>query len=252
MTTDERQAPRTCHEVTPLLPELSLGVLGGRDREHVLRHLSRCPVCSLELEQLSMVADGLLTLAPRWDPPGGFDLELSRRLRAEEQRHDPAAPPGGHRRRRRSGMARRLSRSRSAPAVAAVLLAVLLAFGGGWLLRSHRPPTAGYPGSTVSKPATASATLMSGDRSVGRLLLFGGRPDWLMVSVHHMAGEPTVKCIVTTTGGHTMTLGTFSLSGGSGTWSAPLRVEPTAVATATLLDAHGKVVATAQIHRQAP
>lgn len=253
MITDERQTPRTCHEVTPLLPELSLGVLGGRGREQVLRHLSGCPVCSLELEQLSTVADGLLTLAPRCEPPAGFDLELSRRLRAEEQRHDPAAPPGGRRRHRhhQSVVARRLFRSRSASAVAAVLLAALLAFGSGWLLRSHRPPPPDYPGTTVSSPA-ASATLMSGNHPVGRLLLFAGRPDWLMVSVHHMAGEPTVECTVTTTGGRTMTMGTFSLSGGSGTWSAPLEVAPTAVATATLLDHHGKVVATALVRRPAP
>jgi hypothetical protein len=257
MTAGER-ATSTCGQITPLLPELSLGVLGGRDRELALRHLSRCAVCSLELEQLSTVADGLLTLAAPCDAPAAFELSVRHRLQAEDQRLPRVAGEAGggtddvHRGTRHRSV-RRLLGSRPAMAVSAATLALLVAFGGGWLLRSHRAASGGYrgPGSPVIRPATASATLLADGHPVGRLLLFGGRPDWLMVSVHHLAGEPAVRCTVTTTGGKTLTLGTFSLSGGSGTWSAPLRVNSAAVATATLFDTRGRVVAAAWVDQRA-
>lgn len=253
MTAGERPTS-TCGQITPLLPELSLGVLGGRDRELALRHLARCAVCSLELEQLSTVADGLLTLAAPCDAPAGFELSVRRRLQAEDQRLQRVVGESGggaddaHRRTGHRSM-RRLLGSRPTMAVSAAALALLVAFGGGWLVRSHREPAGGYksPGPPAVRPTTASATLLADGHPVGRLLLFGGRPDWLMVSVHHLAGEPAVRCTVTTTGGDTLTVGTFSLSGGSGAWSAPLRVTPSAVSTATLVDARGHVVATAWV-----
>jgi hypothetical protein len=233
--------------VAPLLPELSLAVLGGRDREHVLRHLSQCAVCSVELEQLSTVADGVLTLAPVCEPPAGFELALRRRMVAEGQHHHS---PASHRGNAGPTGARRVVRSRPAMAVAAVALAILLAFGGGWLLRTNRSVDHGG-GVGVDRTASTSATLMSGRRPVGRLVLSGAHPDWLTVSVRHLAGSPTVECMVMTTTGHMMTVGTFSLASGSGTWSAPLPVAPAAVAGATLLDTHGRVVATAQVRRPA-
>jgi len=248
MSADERPLRRACDDVAPLLPELSLGVLGGRDREHVLRHLSQCAVCSVELEQLSTVADGVLTLAPPCEPPAGFELALRRRLVAEGQHHHSptsrrgTASPNG---------ARRVVRSRPAMAVAvAAAVAILLAFGGGWLLRTNRPIGNREAGG-ANRTASTSATLMSGHRPVGRLVLSGAHPDWLTVSVRHLAGSPTVECMVMTTSGHLMTVGTFSLAGGSGTWSAPLPVAPAAVAGATLLDTHGQVVATALVRRPA-
>ncbi|MHB1585210.1 MAG: hypothetical protein ACYC0E_15830, partial [Acidimicrobiales bacterium] len=144
----------------------------------------------------------------------------------------------------------RLVRSRPATAAAAVALAILLAFGGGWLLRTNRPVDT-HEGGGAIRAASTSATLLSGHRPVGRLVLSGAHPDWLTVSVRHLPGSPTVKCMVTTTAGRMMTVGTFSLAGGSGTWSAPLPVAPAAVAGATLLDTHGQVVATAQVRRAA-
>ena len=71
-----------CEEIRDELAELALGTLSGRERSEVLGHVGSCPRCSAELEQLSVVADALLQLAPSMQPPLGFELTLAARLRS--------------------------------------------------------------------------------------------------------------------------------------------------------------------------
>lgn len=242
-----------CHELAPLLPELALGMVGGHERETALGHLGDCPVCSIELEQLSAVADGLLAVAPECDPPVGFEVTLVGRLRREPEQPDRGAGWAAHARvlpRRRAVPRRRLRgrpELRRALAVAAVVLAVGLAFGGGWLARAA---TKNPPARNVRAPM-ATASLLEHGRRVGTLWIDGGHPPSLAVSVEDLSGPGTVRCQVTTTAGHTENVGTFTLSAGYGSWSAPLRVAPGSVVGARLIDDQGQVVASAQVsHRR--
>src|SRR5438046_3047316 len=77
----------TCEQVRDLLPELALGILAGEDRARALDHLTGCADCSNELATLSRAADGLLTLTPQYEPPGGFEGRVLARLRRERPQH---------------------------------------------------------------------------------------------------------------------------------------------------------------------
>jgi predicted anti-sigma-YlaC factor YlaD len=57
-----------CEEIRDLAPEIALGIADGEERADALRHLSTCAECRRVVEQLSGVADELLTLAPVQEP----------------------------------------------------------------------------------------------------------------------------------------------------------------------------------------
>src|SRR4029450_14086852 len=77
----------SCEEVRSLVPELALGIAAGDDRARALEHLADCPACRGRLEELSIVADELLLLAPAQEPPAGFESRVLGRL------EPPARPP---------------------------------------------------------------------------------------------------------------------------------------------------------------
>src|SRR5262245_55506074 len=62
-----------CLEVHDLIPELAMGVASGEVRARALAHVSACPDCRRELEEVAGVVDDLLLLAPEEEPPPGFD-----------------------------------------------------------------------------------------------------------------------------------------------------------------------------------
>jgi len=76
------EGPRQCEAVQDELAELALGAVSGRRRAELLEHTGSCPRCLAELERLSIVADTLLQLAPRAEPPLGFEMRLVQRLQA--------------------------------------------------------------------------------------------------------------------------------------------------------------------------
>src|SRR5215467_1195390 len=69
-----------CEAVRPLLEELATGAVTGHDRAFALMHVAHCDRCRRELTELTRVADDLLLLAPRREPPAGFDAAVARRL----------------------------------------------------------------------------------------------------------------------------------------------------------------------------
>ncbi|HEX2433018.1 MAG TPA: zf-HC2 domain-containing protein, partial [Gaiellaceae bacterium] len=71
MSTDAR-----CREIRELAAEVALGIADGEDRARVLKHAAECPECRRELERLSTVADELLVVAPKEEPPPGFELRV--------------------------------------------------------------------------------------------------------------------------------------------------------------------------------
>lgn len=217
------------------LPELAADVLDGRARAELLEHLDSCPSCSVELEELTLAADSLVHLAVESDPPLGFET-----LVFEQMRRSPS----------RVSWRSRLGR-RSLMVVATAAAAAVLAFGLGWAIHSAGPAR-----HAVTVPSSgdhpADAPLLSEGRNVGVASVYPtGRAAadsraWLSMRVEASPWTGPVFCRVTSADGTSRTVGSFSLTSGYGTWMVPLPLAAGSVRTATLVDAHGQVLATAQ------
>jgi hypothetical protein len=234
--------PTPCDAYQEELAELALGTLTGRDRAETLAHVEGCGRCAGEVEELSRAADMLLQVASEAEPPVGFEVRLLERVASEQQtardasRVAPVIPlgtAGGRRARARRWVS--TVRGRTAVAVAAAAVAVA-GIGIGLSAGDHANPV---------QPHAVQATLLSATgRPVGRVVASGGKPTWLLMVVQRGALSGRVTCRVDLTGGHWVTLGTFSLGEGYN-WSAPLAAPVSAVHEAELVGPHGTVVATA-------
>ncbi len=216
--------PAQCEVIAAELSELALGTLSGRSRSDVLDHVGSCQPCRAELEQLSIVVDALQQLAPRVQPPLGFELRLAERLQVN------ASP-----------RPRRYRRIGALSAVAAVL--VMLAFSLGAIV--DRGVGNGKGQSAGAKLVTADFT--SDGQVLGQLQIAAGSPPWMLVTIHGGEWRGTVTCDVTLSGGQVKTVGVFELSGEYGAWAAPLPSTPGEVRSAQLIASDGTVLATAQV-----
>jgi hypothetical protein len=213
-----------CETVQDDLAELALGVLSGRGRSEVLDHVGSCVHCSVELEQLAIVTDTLVQLAPPVEPPVGFELRLAERLRA--------------------AAAHRPKRSRRVAALgAAAAVSMTLGFGLGALVTSGA-------GSGQGQPATSTLTtanLTSHGQVLGEVVISAGRPAWMFMTIKGGGWPGTVRCDVTLVGGRVETIGVFQLSGGYVAWAAPLTSAAHQVRSAQLIAPNGAIVANAQL-----
>ncbi|HEV3188110.1 MAG TPA: zf-HC2 domain-containing protein [Acidimicrobiales bacterium] len=218
---DHIEGPTSCEEFQEDLTAIALGTLSGRRRSEVLRHVENCPQCAAELEQLSMVADAVLQLAPEEDPPVGFELRLARRLQAD------AAP-------------RQTNRFRRVSYLAAAALIVVIGFGVGALVESGNTNTTGS-----STANLASATLRSHGQNVGEVFVSGGKPSWMFMTIDSRSWSGLVTCELILANGKVETIGQFGLSSGYGSWGAPLTSPAGEVRSARLTTASGVVLASA-------
>jgi anti-sigma factor RsiW len=152
--------PRQCEPIEEELAELALGILSGRRRSEVLRHAGSCERCSAELDQLSIVADTMLRLAPEGEPPLGFELRLAERLQVSAVERQP----------------RRIRRASVLSAVA--VLAVVLGFGLGEVATPRG-------GNNQSQAATGNLT--SADLS-GHGHVLGERQQRLVCAAQRWSG----------------------------------------------------------------
>jgi hypothetical protein len=216
------EGPTSCEEFKEDLTSIALGTLSGRRRSEVLSHVENCPQCTAELDQLSMVADAVLHLAPEEDPPIGFELRLARRLQAD------AAP-------------RQTNRFRRVSYLAAAALIVVIGFGVGALVGSQNTNNTGQ--STTAN--LASATLSSHGQNVGEVFVSGGTPSWMFMTIDSHSWSGVVTCELILANGKVENIGQFGLSGGYGSWGAPLTSPAGQVRSARLITASGVVLASA-------
>jgi anti-sigma factor RsiW len=212
-----------CDMVRDELSELALGVLSGRRRSEVLDHVSDCPRCSSELQQLSMVTDALLQLTPQADPPVGFELRVAQRIQAAD-------------------VVRPKRRWRVAVLGAAAVVLVALGVGVGALATSRGSGHQPRAGATT----LSNADLTSRGRVVGEVVLSSGPPGWMFVALNGTATSGPVRCDVTLSGGKVESVGVFQVSGEYGAWGAPLTAPANDVRSVQLVDSTGSVVAGAQ------
>jgi len=216
---------RSCESIQDELAELALGTLSGRRRSEVLHHVETCSHCTAALERLATVADALLLLAPGVEPPIGFELRLAEKL----QVHGKTLRP------RRFLRASALS--------AAAMIVVALAFVLGAWATSH---DGGHPAQSAAVDLTG-ANLTSHGRVFGEVVVSSGSPAWMFVTINGDAWSGRVTCEVTLAGGKVETIGAFKLSGGYGSWGAPLTSLAGTVRSARLVAPNGTIVASARL-----
>jgi hypothetical protein len=81
----------------------------------------------------------------------------------------------------------------------------------------------------------------------GKIFLYDGNPRWLYMAVDTGASmsSGTVICQLEATGGRIITIGSFRLDSGYGSWGSPDPVDPGSVTGARLTSPNGTVLATA-------
>jgi hypothetical protein len=218
------ERPAQCELIADELTELALGTLSGRRRSDVLDHVKSCQRCSTELEQLSIVVEAVQQLAPRVQPPLGFELRLAERLR-----HIATPRP------------RRYRRVAALSAVAVVV--AMVAFGLG----TYVAPRAGEGTSQPARTDLVTANFMSHDEVLGQLILAGGSPPWMFVAIDSDGWKGTVTCNVTLSGGQVETVGVFKLAGEYGSWAVPLPATGGRVRSAELVASNGTILASAKV-----
>ena len=154
-----------CEEFRELAPELALGIVEGEERGRALEHLADCTDCRRRVEELSVVADGLLLAAPHREPPVGFESKVLSEVLP--------APP---KRRRRRRLALVLTPAAAALASVAVTLGIV---SGDLRDASHYHQTL----QEANGKEFEAYSLYDGGAVAGTVFSYQGRPNWLVVTV---------------------------------------------------------------------
>jgi hypothetical protein len=213
-----------CTQMRELAPELALDILSGYERATAQAHLGQCPGCRAYVNALTQVSDTLLTLVPGVEPPVGFEDRVLARM----------------------GMAPRPPRQpqrRWFPIAVAAAVAALIFGVGGWVIGGIAMSRAAVESSAVEFRFAALHT--TDNRQIGQVFTYQGEPPWMYMSVMAEPDVTTVACQLVRKDGSRVSVGTFTLSGGKGSWGAELRFDPSTVVGARLVDGHGAVLATA-------
>jgi hypothetical protein len=152
-----------CDELRAIAPELALGIASGDERARALEHLAACPACRRHVEELSVLADDLLLLAPAQEPPAGFETRVLGELEPRRVRRRPLR------------------------ALAAAAAAAAITAAGMWVAFSDDRDLASRYRDTFAQangryfdiqPLTAP-----GGQDAGTVFGYQGEPSWVYVSV---------------------------------------------------------------------
>lgn len=221
----------TCEQLREAGAELALGVLPARERAAAVAHLQHCPACREQVRELALVADGLIDLVPCSEPPVGFESRVLQRmgLPSQWQRH------------------RRVLWRRFALAAAAAVAAFAVGLGG-WAIggsSGHPAPSVTTAPAKSAGYALLTAGLTAGGRPVGEAFAYTGPSPWVYMSVDaEVAGNSLVRCQLQRRDGSAVTIGSFRLTGGYGSWGAPYPAGPSPVTGVRLLAGDGRLLAT--------
>jgi hypothetical protein len=194
-----------------------------------LAHIEGCSRCSAEVEDLAAAADRLVHLAPSAEPPLGFEGRVFERLGL---RQGPTKVRPW------------LLRAPRRTLVAAAVLVLVLAFGLGALAGHSSAP--GRSPDAIGGPIQL-ASITSGGRDVGNVLVYEGNPTWLFMYMYHFNYHGTLRCQVTVDNGPPVMLGRFWLSDGRGAWADSVNVPAGALVQARVLSSTGRVLASANL-----
>ncbi|MHB1988141.1 MAG: hypothetical protein ACYCSF_09170 [Acidimicrobiales bacterium] len=227
----------TCTAVREAAAEIALGVLLGSERAHALAHLEICPPCAAEVRGFAAAADTLFQLAPRTEPPAGFEVRLLAR-RALQERDGEVEGRSPSRVPTRLGSARASSGLRVS--AAAVILAAGIGIGALVFARSG----SGHPASV------RTAELSSHGIVRGNVAVAFGHPSWMFMTVEDPGWSGWVRCVLTERGHREVTVGRFVLDSGYGAWAVRLTMPLDAVQGARLELDDGTTIAAASFPAQ--
>lgn len=243
-----------CDAVHPLIPELALGLLDGRERAEVLVHIEHCPACQHELLLMGDVADRLVELTPRAEPPAGFETGVMAVLRSARPEPPPrltSPRPQGRRKAGRSGEGERTGSGRWRRTVTALVAAAVTASVGvgGWALGHH--------GARTSPPAVASAggkalvaELLRDQKPVGQIVITSHPYPWMSMTVSAPGGDRRLTCEVGEKDGTWVRVGSFEVSNGAGYWASGLPYTSSPITAYRVVDDAGHTVAVAKLPKK--
>ena len=168
-----------CEETREMAADLALGIVEGEERGRALQHLADCPECRAAVEKYSELADELLLLAPRREPPVGFESRVLSEVL-------PAPKP---KRRRRL----RLVLAPAAAAVAAASLTLGVVWNDVQKGQSYQATLQKANGTEFE-----AYSLYSGDTFAGTVFSYKGAPNWLVITVDpaHRASAQSAELVM--------------------------------------------------------
>src|SRR5690349_5291566 len=230
-----------CGEMENLGPELAIGTLTGDERAIALDHLEGCAHCRQMVDELALVADNILLVAPEAEPPLGFESRTAARIAA-------AAAPGAA----VVPLVTRPSRRRRLVAVAAAAF-VVGALGAGtaaWWAAGH--DNGSHTASPIVRTAIVRTAVAKGQYSCHAMVV-GTKPVWFYMSVTQPGGDDgqyRVEALSRTNA--TIPLGIVDVKAGKGAIGIVLRnVAPSDLTELRVFDTTGKLRYQAQFGRAA-
>ena len=211
--------------LTDVTAELALGVLTGRARAQATSHLQECGACRTRVQEATATAEQLVQLLPQRQPPAGFAARVISGLT----------------------FARRQQRTRRMVSIAAGTIIAMAVGLAGWGLRATPAPST-PPGGTAPAAVTSATLITAGHQAVGTVFLHGGGQQFLYMTVDTGVGNGDVICQLQDRDGHLITIGSFWLTDGYGSWGSPEPDRPAAVTSARLITTGGRILATATFH----
>ena len=217
-----------CDETRELAPELALGIVDGEERAEALRHLSGCAECRRAVEELTEVADELLTVAPLQEPSAGFE---SRVVAAMGLGDEPS------RRKRRRWLLPRWLALRVGPVVATAAVTAAALVG---VYHNDHVTAQRYRDTLAEANGRSFQAQKLTDEAGGRAgVAFGyeGSPSWLLLTVDPGHRDSVTRAELTTRAGRTSPLRSLRLDSG-GSWGGAIPVKLYDVASVRLLGPH--------------
>ena len=192
-----------CQQVQKLSAEVALGIATGQERAAVLRHVVRCADCKRDLAQLSELADELLLLAPRAEPPGGFEGRTLQSM--------PIRSP-----------------ARRWLAAAAVVIALAVGAGGVLIATSEtRELGTAYQRTLAAADGRYFGvySITEGQREVGDVFVYSGDRAWIFLVFRDEMPAGTFTAEMTDEDGRDWSLGTFELAEDDRDWGTGVAVD---------------------------
>jgi hypothetical protein len=209
--------------------DLALGGPDGRLRGELLAHAAVCSACQSHLDELTLVTDRLLLLAPSMEPPPGFEGRVLDRL-ATARGDGPDALSQ-----------RQRTRRLRAVAAAAVLLVAVVAGGalGRWTRSSTQTVRAVRSGEIVRADGSVAGRIRLVDKPRPMALVTIDQPRPFSFEVHCSLVGPDWKSV---------DVGSWSYSDiEHGVWAVGIESSLLDAVHMNVLDANGSILATATL-----
>ena len=218
----------SCQVFDDGVDELALGLVDEPERGRLLAHAAGCPRCQARLDELVVLAERLLLVAPEIEPPAGFEARAVERMGT-----GPVAPAD------RSGRAVRWIAAVAAVAAVAVL-ALTVGLAVGRSATSEQPPAA------ASRTGVIVAT--SG-ANIGTVSLLSTPRPHILVSVAKPRPGPGVRtCELELPDGRRVVVGTWTSDEiSTGIWAVGLEPALLGAVAMRVVAEDGSILASAAL-----